>query len=66
MIENEKSDNESSESVKTEMPARSSPDGQEIGSTQQQPYHCEDGTSLSQNYQSLQINRKLDTKPRIR
>ena len=66
MIENKKSDNKSSEIVTTELPVRSSPDGQEIGSTQQQSYHCEDGTSLSLNDESIENNRKLDSKPRIR
>ena len=55
MIENKKSDNESSESVKTELPYRSSPDGQEIGSTQQQTYYREDGTSLSLKDESIEI-----------
>ena len=66
MIENKRPDNKSSESVTTELPDRSSPDGQEIGSTKQQTYYCEDGTSLSLNGESLQINRTLDIKPRIR
>ena len=66
MIENKKSDNESSESVKTELPYRSSPDGQAIESTQQQPYHFEDGTSLSLKDEIIAIKRKLDSKPRIR
>ena len=55
MIENKKSYNESSESVKTELPYRSSPDGQEIGSTQQQTYYREDGTSLSLKDESIEI-----------
>ena len=66
MIENKKYDNERSESVTTELAYRSSPDGQEIGSTQQQTYHCEDGTSLSLKDESIEIERKLDSKPRIR
>ena len=66
LVENQKSDNARSESVMVELLGRSSPDGQEIGSTKQQPYHCEDGISSSQNEESLQINRKLDSKPRIR
>ena len=66
MIENKKCDNEGSESVKTELPVRYSPDGQEKGSPSHQTYRREDGASLSRNDESIEINRKLDSKPRIR
>jgi hypothetical protein len=66
MVENTKSDNESGESVTAELLDRSSPDGQEIIATHQQTYHWEDGTSLSQSDESMDINKKLDSKPRIR
>ena len=66
LVENKKSDNARSESVMVELLGRSSPDGQEIGSTQQQTYLHEDDTSLSQNDESMDINKNLDSKPRIR
>ena len=66
MMGNKKCDNKSSKSFKTEMPDRSSPDGRETGSTKQPSYYREDGTSLSQKDESIEIKRKLDSKPRIR
>jgi hypothetical protein len=65
-MENEKAGNESVESVQSELLDRSPPDGQEIGSTHQQTYYHEDGTSLSLRDESIELDRKLDSKPRIR
>ena len=48
-----------------ELFGRSSPDGQEKGSAQQQTYH-EDRISLTQVEKNIEINRKLDNKARIR
>jgi hypothetical protein len=66
MVENKEGDNVSGEIVMAELLDRASPDGEEIVSTHQHTYQREDGTSFSQNDESIEINRKLDSKPRIR